>query len=85
MSYVGSASDNINSRLKQTQIDEFNAQITVYASKQEGYLGLQNTISVQEFVTLCNFIRNWNENNPSDRVTINMEHNRIMELCDTIF
>ena len=38
--------------------------------KVHGYLGEKSAISLQEFVTICNQVRDWNERMPSDKIKI---------------
>lgn len=37
-----------------------------------GYLNEKNAISMQEFITICNLIRDWNQRIPADMVKINV-------------
>lgn len=70
MTYVANISGNINSELSQREILEFNAGFEGYASKEQGYLGIKNAISMQEFATICNLSREWNRTNPTDKIKI---------------
>ena len=77
MNYVAGISQDVENNMKQKDILEFNSQFEGYADKRidEGaYLNIPNAISVQEFVTICNLKRNWNKNNPSDIITIVINH-----------
>lgn len=40
--------------------------------KKTGYLGIKNAISLQEFMAICNMIRDINERVPADRVELNI-------------
>lgn len=71
MTYVANASGRVNNELKQKEILEFNSQFEGYANKKPGYLNIDNAISIKEFASLCNLVREWNNNNPSDQVEIN--------------
>lgn len=83
MSYVANSSEEINENLKRKEMAEFNAQFEVYANKEPGYLEIKNAISVQEFATLCNLVRQWNSENLSDIIELIVnsgpEKNKIQE------
>lgn len=79
MSYVATTSAQTNERLKEEEIQEFNVQFTSYADRgKDGYYYNplkgkgENSISIQEFATLYNTIREWNLNNPSDKITFDI-------------
>ncbi len=72
MTYVATTSARTNERIKEEEILEFNTQFTSYADRgKDGYYYEpltgkgENSISIQEFATLYNTIREWNVNNPS--------------------
>lgn len=62
---MSNASNNINNSIKQAEILQFNAQFEGYANKNPG-------ISLQDFATIYNFIAEWNRNNPSDIIKLNL-------------
>ena len=67
---MGTMSGTVTDNMEEQKIQEFNAQFLGFADRENGYAGIKNAISVQEFVKLYNLIKNWNENNPSDTIEI---------------
>lgn len=63
VSYIGSVSSETSNTINKHKITEFNAQFEGYANREEG-------LSVQEFATLYNLVKNWNKNNESDIIEI---------------
>lgn len=53
----------ITEDMSKKRVLEFNSQFEGFADRKEG-------INVQEFMALCNLIREWNKNNPSDIINI---------------
>jgi len=80
MTYVANVSGGINAELKQKEILEFNSRFEGYANKEKGYLDIKNAISLQEFASICNMVRQWNSGNPSDKVEITIDNGRHKEL-----
>ena len=88
MTYVARTSAETNERLQEEDIQEFNAQLTSYADRgTNGYYYNsvtgkgQDSISVQEFATLYNTIREWNSNNPSDTITFSITPKPNISIC----
>lgn len=61
--YVAGVSMDVDEKMRQHEITEFNAQFLGYA---------KGRITVQEFAGLYNLAKDWSERNPSDVVTINV-------------
>ncbi len=65
----------VDETVKEKQIREFNAQFIGFADREVGFAEKKYGISVQEFVRLYNLVKNWNEQNPSDIITIKFAGN----------
>ena len=63
MSYISDTTARVDQTVRQEEIDEFNAQFTGYADREEG-------IQPQVFADLYNLIEDWNKRNPYDKVFI---------------
>lgn len=79
MSYVAATSAQTDERMKEEKIQEFNVQFTSYADRgEDGYYydsltgKGKDSISIQEFATLYNTIKEWNLNNPSEIITLDI-------------
>lgn len=80
MTIMSDTSNAVNDEMRKKQISEFNAQFEGFANRRNGYLKeeleekhkrpIENTISVQDLVALCNLTREWNQNNESDQIEI---------------
>ena len=62
----------MNDELQEVDMDEFNEQYERYSDRKIGYLGEPNAISIQEFATILNSIREWNEYTDTDQITLNV-------------
>lgn len=67
---ISGTSNAINEKMRAREISEFNAKFEGFANRRNGYLGIENAISVQDLATLCNLIRDWNKNNESDQIEL---------------
>ena len=67
---ISGISSDINDEMHRKDILEFNAKFEGFANRRNGYLGIENAISVQDVATLCNLTRDWNKNNEDDQVTV---------------
>ncbi len=67
---ISGVSSDINDEMHRKDILEFNAKFEGFANRRNGYLGIENAISVQDVATLCNLTRDWNKNNEDDQVTV---------------
>ena len=73
MTYIRGISSDVNDNMKQKDILEFNAQFEQYANrKDKANIYEENAISIQDFATLCNLVRDWNRRNLSDIIEINV-------------
>ena len=83
MSYVAKTSSEVNERMQQEEIQEFNAQFLGYADRGIDGFGYRNVnpanpasnpgyngISVQEFATIYNTKKEWNINNPAEAIKL---------------
>ena len=83
MSYVATTSSEVNERMQQEEIQEFNAQFLGYADRGIDGFGYKivnpsnpssnpgyNGISVQEFATIYNTKKEWNINNPTETIKL---------------
>lgn len=65
----------MNEDVEKVNMAEFNEQYERYSDIRIGYLGMPNAISMQEFATILNSIREWNEYTDTDQITLNViEH-----------
>ena len=55
---ISGVSSDINDEMHRKDILEFNAKFEGFANRRNGYLGIENAISVQDVATLCNLIVN---------------------------
>ena len=62
----------MNDELEKVDMEEFNEQFERYSDRRIGYLGEPNAISMQEFATILNSTREWNEYTDTDKITINV-------------
>ncbi len=62
-------------RLNESEILEYNAKYEKYADRLlgEGYRGIENALSLHEFVTILNSIKEWNQTNEyNNEITLNV-------------
>lgn len=67
---ISGISSEVNDNMHRKDILEFNAKFEGFANRRNGYLGIENAISVQDVATLCNLTRDWNKNNEDDQITV---------------
>ncbi len=58
------------------QITEFNAQFEIYANRE--------SITAQDVITIYNYIQEWNENNPTETITISRTTTNSLSLKNLI-
>ncbi len=73
MNFIANSSQTASENIRQKEVQKLNAKILAYANKgASGYLEIENAISVQEFATLCNLKKDWNNKNQGDLITIKL-------------
>ena len=76
--YIPGVSHSMNEELNKSQMQEFNAKYEGYADRSYGYMGLRNAISMQEFITILNSIREWNAGTDNEKINLRViNHTRI--------
>lgn len=75
LTYASDTAKKVKENKDQEKINIFNVSISGYADRDEkqGYLGIKNAISAQEFATLINLTRDWNDNNPSEIIDVEIK------------
>lgn len=74
ISYITSVSELSRDNITLQAIAEFNSKFEIYANRDEsaGYLGKKNAIAIQEFVSICSMVQDWNLSNVHDKIEINI-------------